>query len=1774
MVQNPTRSITAATVGGGTSTTTTPSATIAATVTGNTIGSSGNDNDWQSTSWLLSTNGVGTASCTNNPSSTIGAQTGLTGNFNITTPASTGTYSLYLVAYSGQNCTNESGELPSNTFTLNNAVVVNPPALTVTINQSAGQSDPTGDSPIDFTVVFSAPVTDFATGDVTLSGTAGATTAVVTGTGTTYSVAVSGMTSSGTVIPSIAAGMAHDASNNANLASTATDNTVTYNLPGVPCALNAGNDLFANPCFETSTTPFNGSVGGPDNWNFYKDSSVVGGGTYPAASYYSGTKAAEVHMTGGTGQIQWSPSPVTVTSGQIYTFSDKYMSNVDTEVDVEYIVNSANSISSECSAIQGDPSHVDCYEVVSSSVKPSPGSFSTFSAVISPPPGAVQASVFQLLDTVGGSLTVDDASLSEGVTSGQYDNGMVSLTFDDGYLDQYNASSTLKNAPGGAMHGTFYIIPNDTLNYTSYVAPDSSYIYMSPAQVLEMQAAGHDIASHTADHCDLVALQADPNSALVTGPQGNPGVGCPDHALSAATTSQAEITNSKIEMQAMGISPDDNLAYPFGSFNSTSTAQVAAGGFSAARTIDEGFNTKNTDPYRLVVEDLDSSTPTSTIEAWIHTALVNKLWLILVFHQIEANPANDNDVYAETPATLQDTVNYLAQNGACVLTVSQVLNHAPCVFPDLTPPVITAPTSVSVVATALPTTPVNFTVTAMDNVDGTVIPVCTPASGSPFALGTTTVNCTATDAVGNSSSAHFDVGVYDSAPVIAAHADVSAPATSAAGANVSYDLPTVTDNIDTLVANCTPTSGSPFSIGDTVVTCNAGPDSSANNATPTTFTVTVQDTAPVITLSGDNPLTLEVHTPFVEPGYSSIDAVDGDLTSSVVIGGDTVDSEHLGTYVVTYTSEDSALNSTSTSRTVHVVDTTKPVITLLGDANVTLEVGSTYTDAGATASDNYDGDLTASIVTNNPVNTAVIGDYTVTYDVSDSSSNAALQVTRTVHVVDTQEPSITLIGDNPYVIEAGATYTDPGTTVTDNYDTGLVATNDSATSVNTGAVGDYTVTYNAQDLSGNATTTTRTVTVQDTVAPSVTIDPVNGPTNANPTITFSATDATPLTLTCAVDDQTPGPCTSGTTFAPTLSTGSHTVTVSATDQGNNTTSVTSNSFDVDADAPVITASVQPSDVLNAATVGGAQVVYDVTGASDVECDFDGGTPAACPSSPIDVSGFSEGSHSFDISATDDVGNNSTQSLSFSIDKTDPSVAMSSTVSSPTNASPIPVSVVFSEDVTGFDSSDVVVANGTLGDFTAVDGSHYTFTITPDNDGPLDVTADIAAGAATDAADNENTAAAQFSVTYDHNAPSLTVAPTTPNTPTISGTTDADATINVHVNGTDYPATVAGDGSWSVTIPDALPEGDLPVVVTATDPLTNTATVNTTLLIDTTAPVITVTGANPTDININTPYVDLGATASDNVDTSVAVNADTSAVDVGTLGSYTVTYTATDAAGNVATPVTRTVNVKDLEAPVITLNGDATMHIPTGSTFVDPGTTATDNVDSSVVVVVGGDTVPDPAVAGTYTITYDATDAAGNIATQATRTVIVSDLALSAEQGVSPTDDSVTITWTTSHPASSRVVWGTSSVSDASSTEAKAGGDDNYGYPNTTVETDDSPMVTSHSVTISGLSSGTTYYFRPISHGSPETAGAEVSVITESAPAPSSGGGSPGGGGGGGSISTYSQYDLNKDGKVDLLDFNLLMTNFGKTGFSVPGDFNSDGTVDLIDFNSFMVHWTS
>ena len=130
-----------------------------------------------------------------------------------------------------------------------------------------------------------------------------------------------------------------------------------------------------------------------------------------------------------------------------------------------------------------------------------------------------------------------------------------------------------------------------------------------------------------------------------------------------------------------------------------------------------------------------------------------------------------------------------------------------------------------------------------------------------------------------------------------------------------------------------------------------------------------------------------------------------------------------GTYTITYDVSDSAGNAaTQVTRTVAITpDVTVPVITLTGSASVNVLFGNTYTDAGATASDNIDGTITSSISTGGQVDVNTEGTYTLTYDVSDAAGNAATQVTRSVTV--TSSPIMTISSST--VSSGGSTSTDP-----------------------------------------------------------------------------------------------------------------------------------------------------------------------------------------------------------------------------------------------------------------------------------------------------------------------------------------------------------------------------------------------------------------------------------------------------------------------------------------------------------------------------------------------------------------------------------------------------------------------------------------------------------------------------------------------------------------------------------------------------------------------------
>jgi hypothetical protein len=172
------------------------------------------------------------------------------------------------------------------------------------------------------------------------------------------------------------------------------------------------------------------------------------------------------------------------------------------------------------------------------------------------------------------------------------------------------------------------------------------------------------------------------------------------------------------------------------------------------------------------------------------------------------------------------------------------------------------------------------------------------------------------------------------------------------------------------------------------------------------------------------------------------------------------------------------------------MDKVAPVLTLKGQQSVTINAGENYEDAGATAHDAVDGDISKSIKTTGVVDPSKPGVYTVTYSVKDSSGNAAAALARTVRVmvVDEVAPVITLNGEQSVTIKVGENYEDAWATAHDDVDGDISKSIEIIGMIITGTPGVYTITFKVKDKAGNAAApVVRTINVVKLGPPTLTI---------------------------------------------------------------------------------------------------------------------------------------------------------------------------------------------------------------------------------------------------------------------------------------------------------------------------------------------------------------------------------------------------------------------------------------------------------------------------------------------------------------------------------------------------------------------------------------------------------------------------------------------------------------------------------------------------------------
>ena len=177
-------------------------------------------------------------------------------------------------------------------------------------------------------------------------------------------------------------------------------------------------------------------------------------------------------------------------------------------------------------------------------------------------------------------------------------------------------------------------------------------------------------------------------------------------------------------------------------------------------------------------------------------------------------------------------------------------------------------------------------------------------------------------------------------------------------------------------------------------------------------TVNVVDTTkPVIEIYGSNPMTVEALSgPYMDPGANAWDAYDASVTGGSIITVSTVDTAKVGAYSVTYTASDGFGNQTEVIRLVYIVDTTPPVITILGpNPDTVFAFSGPYPETGAQAYDAIDGDLSAQIQMVSTVDMTRAGIYAVTYSVADLSGNATTEV-KIVWVLAPLQPDLAIVG--------------------------------------------------------------------------------------------------------------------------------------------------------------------------------------------------------------------------------------------------------------------------------------------------------------------------------------------------------------------------------------------------------------------------------------------------------------------------------------------------------------------------------------------------------------------------------------------------------------------------------------------------------------------------------------------------------------------------------------------------------------------------------------------
>ncbi|MCJ1775576.1 putative Ig domain-containing protein [Mammaliicoccus sciuri] len=891
-------------------------------------------------------------------------------------------------------------------------------------------------------------------------------------------------------------------------------------------------------------------------------------------------------------------------------------------------------------------------------------------------------------------------------------------------------------------------------------------------------------------------------------------------------------------------------------------------------------------------------------------------------------------------------------------------------------------------------------------------------SGTPTKTGDYNITVVTRDEAGNETKSTFTITVEDTTapdvdPVDDQTTEVNTPIKNVtlnskdnSGKPVTHEVSGLPEGV-TYDSETNTISGTPTTVGSYDVTVVTTDES--GNKTETTFTITVEDTtSPDVDPVEDQ--TTEVNTPITSIELNGKDNSGKPVTHEVsgLPEGVTYDSETntisgtpttVGSYEVTVISTDESGNTTETTFTITVEDTTAHEVSGLPD-------GVTY-------------DPETNIISGTPT---TVGSYDVTVVTTDESGNKT-ETTFTITVEDTTAPTVDPVDDQ--TTEVNTPIKDVTLNGQDNSGipvkhevSGLPegVTYDSETNTISGTpttVGSYDVTVISTDESGNTTETTFTITVEDTLPP--TVDPIEDQTTeVNTPITsieLNGQDNSGKPVTHEVSGLPEGvtydPETNTISGTPTT-VDSYDVTVVTTDESGNKTETTFTITVEDTTAPVVDPVEDQTTEVNTpikdVTLNGKDnsdqpVTHEVSGLPEgVTYDSETNTISGTPTTV--------GSYDVTVVTTDESGNKTETTFTITVEDTtapevDPVEDQTTEVNTP----------ITSIELNGQDNSGKPVTHEVSGlpEGVTYDPETNTISGTPTTVGSYDVTV-----ISTDESGNKTETT--FTITVEDTLPP-TVDPiedqtTEVNTPikdvTLNGKDNSGKPVTHEVSG--LPEGVTYDPETNTISGTPTTVGSYEVIVVSTDESGNKTETSFTITVeDTTAPVVDPVEDQTTEVN--TPIKDVTLNGKDNSDQpvthevsglpeGVTYDSETNTISgtPTTVGSYDVTVVTTDESGN-KTETTFTITVEDTTAPEVDPVDDQTTEVHTPITNIELN--GKDNSGKSVTHEVSG--LPEgvtydsetntisgtPTTVGSYDVTVISTDESGN-KTETTFTITVED----------------------------------------------------------------------------------------------------------------------------------------------------------------------------------------